>query len=372
VEVIMRAQIAAAIAVLAVALAPRAVFAAQLKDFSVLDEGKKARAVFTFSDTVKAEIISHYAGNYVALSIPSLSFSKSQLKSDYKPTSKELEPVYRFIRLVQGAKSGDPGEVRLYLTKPLTPADALVIQDGKSIEIEVLKPRGSKLPEADPDAPVWPGEPDRVRPSEQGDPTDSPAEPADSGGFVPDEPPAVEPADASEGSPPGQHEAPETETNDAPGGTDAPQGDSTETGDTSGASAASNEPHTPLGQLPGGSRPHPPLERGDDENGTAPVEEPGASVDIAPSGRSYQSFDLTQVPVNGIEIRNEPFNQALMELVAGTGFNVVVGEGVSTETVTLNFARKQISLKSALDMLCTAYSLTYTVEDDGIVIRGKP
>lgn len=341
----MRWQNFAATALIAAALAPRAALAAQLKEFSVKDEGKKARAVFTFSESVKAEVISHYANNFVALSIGGLGFSKAQTKADHKP-AKELESVYRFVRCVPGAKTGDPGEVRIYLSKPLTPADALVIQNGKSIEIEILKPRGSQPSTAEPaeqDWPLPPPEPDAAGPDEAEPLEAAPVEAA------PAEPGPAEPG-GSDSAAPVEAAAPLAENGDAT------------------AAEPPAEGSTPLGQLPGGSKPHPPSEP---VEASAEPAESGGSVEVAPSSRSYQSFDLTQVPVNGVEIKGEPFNEALMQLVAGTGFNVVVGAGVSTETVTLNFSKKQISLKSALDLLCVAYDLDYTVEDDAIVIRGK-
>lgn len=349
----MRWHSFAAIALIAAALLPRTVLAAQLKDFSVKDEGKKARVTFSFSEKVKAEVISHYANNFVALSIGGLGFSKAQTKADHKAESKALETVYRYIRCVPGAKAADPGEIRVYLAKPVTPADALVIQNGSSIEIEILKPRGSATGAPEPEDQAWPSE---------APPPSTPTPPTENHGTnvtAPPEEPAPAEAEPAEAGP----EAPAEESADS--NPPAVSGDSTE------AAPADGGGHTPLGQLPGGSKPHPPVKPPAEEPPPA-EEEPGGSVDILPSGRSYQSFDLTQVPVNGVEIKNEPFNQALMELVAGTGFNVVVGAGVSTETVTLNFSKKQISLKSALDLLCVAYNLDYTVEDDGIVIKGKP
>jgi hypothetical protein len=61
-----------------------------------------------------------------------------------------------------------------------------------------------------------------------------------------------------------------------------------------------------------------------------------------------------------------------MELVAGTGFNVVVGDGIDNETVYLNFKQKQLSLKSALETLCAVYQLSYDVRDDVITITAQP
>lgn len=85
-------------------------------------------------------------------------------------------------------------------------------------------------------------------------------------------------------------------------------------------------------------------------------------------GPSYRQRDLGTVAVNQREFRNLPFREAIMELVAGTGFNVVVGPGIDNETVYLNFKQQELSLKSALETLCTVYELAYSVSDDIISI----
>lgn len=369
----MRWHSFAATALIAMALLPRAAIAAQLREMEVRDEGKKARAVFSFSESVKAEVISHYANNFVALSISGLNFSKAQTKADHK-ANRDLEGVYRFIRCVPGAKPGDPGEVRIYLSKPLTPADALVIQNGKSIEIEILKPRGSQTAPSEPAEPDWPAPPAEPPAAEPHIAAPAELQPVES---APAEPASQEPEPA-EAAP--QEAEPQAEAEDGSGGVSVEPGPQTQpegSGDSTSIQPPAAGGSTPLGQLPGGSKPHPAPEAVPEEGSsvTEPAgkdEAAGGSVEIGINSRSYQSFDLAQVPVTGVEIRGEPFNEALMQLVAGTGFNVVVGEGVSTETVTLNFAKKQISLKKALDLLCVAYDLVYQVDDDAIVIRGKP
>ena len=83
---------------------------------------------------------------------------------------------------------------------------------------------------------------------------------------------------------------------------------------------------------------------------------------------SYKRFDLDQIPAQQVEIKDMHFREALMQLVAGSGFNVVVGDGIDNESVYLNFKNKQISLKEALETLCISYQLSYTVEDGAIVI----
>lgn len=89
------------------------------------------------------------------------------------------------------------------------------------------------------------------------------------------------------------------------------------------------------------------------------------------NSHSYKKFDLSQVPASKVEIKDIPFNEAIMLIVADSGFNVVVGEGVDRTKVMLNFTQKGISLESALDILCMAYELKYTVDDDAIIISRR-
>jgi hypothetical protein len=51
---------------------------------------------------------------------------------------------------------------------------------------------------------------------------------------------------------------------------------------------------------------------------------------------------------------------------------VVIADDVDNSEVTLNFAQKQLSLKSALDLLAQAFDLTWSLEDDAIVVKAKP
>ena len=113
-----------------------------------------------------------------------------------------------------------------------------------------------------------------------------------------------------------------------------------------------------------------------DETGNESVEESPAidtsSPEVKPevdlSSPSYRKFDLDKVPASMVEIKGIPFDEALLLIVAESGFNVVVGNGIDDTEVNLNFTKKGISLESALDILCMAYELKYTVDDDAIII----
>jgi hypothetical protein len=89
-------------------------------------------------------------------------------------------------------------------------------------------------------------------------------------------------------------------------------------------------------------------------------------------GPSYTDFDLDKVPVNQLVFKGKPFREALLELVSDSGYNVVIADDVDNSEVTLNFAQKQLSLKSALDLLAQAFDLTWSLEDDAIVVKAKP
>jgi hypothetical protein len=89
------------------------------------------------------------------------------------------------------------------------------------------------------------------------------------------------------------------------------------------------------------------------------------------AAHSYRKFDLSQVPASKVEIKGVPFDEAILMIVAGSGFNVAVGSGIDDTEVNLNFTQKGISLESALDILCMAYELKYTVDDDAIVISRR-
>lgn len=87
--------------------------------------------------------------------------------------------------------------------------------------------------------------------------------------------------------------------------------------------------------------------------------------------QSYRKFDLSQVPAAKVELKGVPFDEAIVTIVADSGFNVVVGSGIEDTEVNLNFTQKGISLESALDILCMAYELKYVVDDDAIVITRR-
>ncbi|MCB1221238.1 MAG: hypothetical protein H7A35_02640 [Planctomycetales bacterium] len=87
--------------------------------------------------------------------------------------------------------------------------------------------------------------------------------------------------------------------------------------------------------------------------------------------QSYRKFDLDKVPAAKVELKGMPFDEAILRIVADSGFNVVVGNGIDDTEVNLNFTQKGLSLKAALDILCMAYDLKYDVTDDAIVISRR-
>jgi hypothetical protein len=381
--------------------------AVELKDYKVSSDEKKIQMSFSFSAALKdadLQTISNYQGNFVALKVAGLRLSKQQLKADVPPKDDTLKPFYRFLRFVAGEKG--VGEVRIYLTKPVTPADVLVNLDEAKASVEIVKPWW-KLKSTPPPAesgehqpgfvPSEPAQPPAI-PDESQPPADESAAPPAEGGFREVTPP-------EDTAQPPEVPAPESGAETAPGGTEpaaAPgtggEGTAPESGaqppeesanpDTAPASEdASARPttgetynQTDVGELFGHGTGTTPSHQGTDSKETPSGVKPSSKRQ--PSGEQnpapgkdkrpgYTEFDLDQIPISGIEIRGLPFDEALLKLVASSGFNVVVGKDIEQTEVNLNFTQKQISLKNALDLLCIAYDLVYTVEPDAIVIKGK-
>ncbi|MCB1217725.1 hypothetical protein KDL44_10035 [bacterium] len=114
------------------------------------------------------------------------------------------------------------------------------------------------------------------------------------------------------------------------------------------------------------------------ESGTQPVSNQGNAQDVpvrpafdGSGSQSYRKFDLDKVPAAKVELKGVPFDEAILRIVADSGFNVAVGSGIDDTEVNLNFTQKGISLKAALDILCMAYDLKYDVTDDAIVISHR-
>jgi hypothetical protein len=357
------------------ALLPHWAAAAELKSHEVTDDQKVIHFTFKLSAEVQPEVEYFFDGNFYALHLPGLKLTRQQLKVNEIGAPKHLQPFYKNIRLVQGE---DEAQIRIYLTKLCSPADPqLMSWDKGIIQVDLLKPlfklEGETAPagaEASTPGAAPEQTPDFIPdnkaagteppPSVASEPTpavntgaDVPAEPT-SGTLRTGSPAvaasaaeaSVEPAGKTDGAPPSQ----------------AAQA----AADTAGEYGA-----TPAGELIDGA-PATPTKYSRQDGPTEPG--PSSSSTGAPAaspGPSYKQFDLASVPASSVEIRALPFRQAILELVAGCGFNVVVADEVDNSEVNLNFTQKELSLKSALDLLCIAYDLTYLVEDDAIVIKAK-
>ena len=426
-QIVQRWLVKAGVALVALAAWHGVARAVDLTSYTAKDEEKKLTLTFTFSAKVQADVISNFQGNFVALAVGELKFTKQQLAGDQLPAAEATVPFYRCVRFVTGEHAG---QIRVQLGKLATPADALVVPLDNRIDVEITKP-------------VWKLKPSETKPEEK------PAPPANGGpGFVPDETPPAPPAEElqppAEVTPPAESEtppaapeetpaAPETppSTEQAPGslrdgsspppatappsapaeppaeeqppaapeesGQAAPdegaagapeataQSPGTTGGEVYGQTSVSELPQGAPEETPPSTPPRRPLRPATPP--PTPTEQPEAEPTppalSAPSETSpppgmpsrthppYTEFDLDQVQISGIEVRDLPFNQAIMKLVAASGFNVVVGEGLDTTETTLSFRQRDISLKGALDLLCIAYDLVYTVEPDAIIIKRK-
>jgi len=355
------------LAVLAVTV--QCAWAVDLKEYKAKNNEKTILFTLDFSGSAPAEVVSNFQGNFVSLTVPGLKFNRAQLKGDHPPSDRSLLPFFRFLRFVAGDESG---QIRFYLGKTATPADVLVEQLDNRINVEITKPlwklkEGAKPPEAkEPAEEAKPGFIPDEKPAETepAPPETAPIEPeagAESG--TPEETPPESGAEALPEEPTGTDESAAPE---APAEPEAPAAPETPPAEAKPQDGEIYD-HTSVSDLPkAGEEPEPGSLRPSEPSGT----EPG--MPSATPNHPYTEFDLDKVPVAGIEIRGLPFDEALMKLVGSAGFNVVVGRDVEDTEVNLNFTQKQITLKSALDLLCIAYDLTYTIEGDAIVIKGKP
>jgi hypothetical protein len=312
--------------------------AAEIKLLNVgaVEDTKKVTLKFTFSEPVKPDVTYFYTHNYVGLRATGLTFTASQVRQSVPPPSAEAARAYRRVSFVQDKESG---EIRLYLMKPLTPADAQVVPYDTYTEVTLLKPFGQAPPEplATEDAEPEPA-------------SEANAEPlvAEAVSEVSSEPDAA-PTRADD------DEAPPT------------------------LRAGSPEPYAVPGAEPLEADPEPaaviepePVIEAEPEVAAQPDPEPAApDTPQRVGGPSYTDFDLDKVPVNQLVFKGKPFREALVELVADSGYNVVIADDVDNSEVTLNFAQKQLSLKSALDLLAQAFDLTWSLEPDAIVVRAK-
>lgn len=327
----------------------------RMTNVEAAEDAKHVKLTFTFSEPVKPDVTYFYTHNYVGLRATGLRFTSNQLKREVPPPSEDAARTYRAVRFVQDNESG---EIRLYLTKPLTPADAQVVPFDTYTEVTLLKPPGQGKPmtplteEQKPAAP----EPSPSNPEPAEAATETPVQPAPATGTATENetPPTLRTGT------PDEYTSPEAE-----GETEASEADAAEH-DTQPVQPAI-EPgkrdkfadHSPVDYTP--SEPEP---------GAKQAGPPQVAPRIG--GPSYKGFDLDKVPVNQLVFKGKPFREALMELVGDSGYNIVVADYVDNSEVTLNFAQKQLSLKSALDLLAQAFDLTWSVEDDAIVVKAKP
>jgi hypothetical protein len=364
---------------LAVILAalPGWALAAAISSHEVKDDEKTIHFTFKLNQEVKPEAEFFFDANFYALHLPGVTLTRQQEKAGQIEAPKSLQPFYKYIRLVQGEGEA---QIRIYLTKLCSPADPqLMGWDKGVIKIDLLKPLfkiegGAAAALAQPAA-------NSTQPGfiPDGQPGQSPA--------ATDKPEAkVEPAAAPGGTAPAEPAGPAA-SEPAPD-----NGGTLRTGNPAAIASKAEE-----AVAPNPTQPEPPSAAAQQASGTAEEyaatpagevipgnaapnkynrQEPGApQAQPAPgafsSGPSYKQFDLASVKANGVEIRALPFRQAILELVAGCGFNVVVADTVDNTEVNLNFTQKELSLKSALDLLCIAYDLAYEVQDDAIVIKTK-
>jgi len=315
---------------------------------------------------VKPDLTYQYNANYVGLRISGLRFTGAQLdRGDIPPPSSDARQTYRSVRFVQDKESG---EIRVYLTKPLTPADAQVVPFDTYTEVTLLKPNPGKGDDSAPDttdtpAPLVPEHPTlpapqqpQVTPQQQLPVTDTQPDSSTSDASDSDIP-TLRNGEVPVPPPTPQQVAPSPPEPVVP----APQ--SAPTNPASSNPAASKPPKV---------IPTPPQTDTASRQQTPPAQEPSQPTPQRLGGPSYTDFDLDKVPVNQLTFKGKPFREAILDLVAGTGYNVVVSDEVDNSEVYLNFNQKQLSLKSALDLLSLTFDLDWSVQPDAIVIKAKP
>lgn len=333
------------------------VWATGITDFKIQDQPKKIQLSFNFSDPFEYSTVSDFNSNILVLKIEGLELSKPQKQKDHRLEGDKDFKVLRFVRFQD---TGEQAEIRIYLGWEVTPADAQVVAFDERIEVDVLKPLHLAAPVTNTSA-------DEATWFIERDPAFGVTNDAD------DEAGLAEPNPIATGPDPTDPDGnsgmqvrslrnpdfPELTSSDGTGG-DSMETDSISEGESDPVEAGVDGI---AGDAVGS-------DGNDDSNYPDPSGDFRPAREFSPTP-SYKKFDLDDVEVNQLEFRGVPFNEVLLDLVAGTGFNVVVGEGIDNKELTLNFTKKKMTLKSALYILCTAYDLEYTVEDDAIIIRVK-
>jgi hypothetical protein len=321
-----------------------------------------------FDEAVEYHPIYNYAKNILVVQFKGLKLTRQQLRNGPAVHGAELKPLIQSGSFVQ---SGTTGDMRLQLVEGINPGDALLIERDKGIDIQFVLPDSAR-----PVKPAKPGKP-KPRPQTATTPKAPPQPAQPRASAAPGSEPGAGAAAPAGWQPPGDGGTltslnGQTYT-DPPITINGGEGETAAAGDNAGddnpgPAEGGFIPDSPGPDAATGGAEHPdPLHDLESANSFGPVS-PSEAAAPRPAGPSYKKFDLGRVDVKQLEIKGVPFRQALEELVAGCGFNVVVGDGIDNEPVYLNFTQKQLSLKSALETLCMAYELAYSVQDDAIVI----
>jgi hypothetical protein len=298
---------------LAVFAFPALAAAVEVTKVVTTDTAKKLSIEVHFDAEVQPVDKYYYDGNYVDLYIENLKVP-SKWRKDYSASDPSSD---NFFKVARFETVDNEYHFRFYLEKPADPSDVVVAMQGDFVKFELSKPF-YKLP--------LPGEDN----GESGAEEDSGAEGVEEDGdtqFIPDA--------GDTGTP----DAIEIEYTPVEGETGEADGDT--------ADGTATEIYTPV----------------------EPAAPDTAEPTVDDDRYTLELIDAT--PVARVQVSNTAFNEAVMMLVAGTGFNVIIGPEVDAETATLDFTQKEMSLKSALDILALVYGLKYVVEDDAIIIQSQ-
>lgn len=297
---------------LAVFAFPALAAAAEVTQVVTTDTAKKLTIEVHFDTEVQPVDKYYYDGNYVDLYVEHLKVP-SKWRKDYSASDPSSD---NFFKVARFQSVDNEYHFRFYLVKPADPSDVVVAMQGDFVKFELSKPF-YKLP--------LPGE-DNGEPGTEEEGGDQGAAEDSDTQFIPDS--------TGDDTP----DAIEIEFTPVEGDTGETDGDTVD--------GTTTETYTPV-----------------------EPQTQGAAEPAADDGYTLELIDAT--PVARVQVSNTAFNEAVMMLVAGTGFNVIIGPEVDAETATLDFTQKEMSLKSALDILSLVYSLKYVVEDDAIIIQSQ-
>lgn len=356
-----------ALAAALIALVPALASAASLSKSSAKTEPKKVVLSFSFSEGVDYEPVFHYKDNYVALKVKDLKFSSKQLRAGLAPSGSEQKACFRRVGYSQ--LKGE-GEIRIALSKQRSPGDVQVTPEDSVIRVEIFLPSALVKAGKAGDA----GEGFIPRGSNSGNGGNDAGEEEESSGPGPSTWPPQDNGAEAEAEENGAEESGAEESAAEESGVEESAAEEPG-GFRGGAEAAIDEGEAAaleaLAELEEATSEPAGMEESEAGMEEEAEESAGAAAEPIDSGPSYKQFDLSTVPVVQQQFTSVPLNEAVQRLIGDSGFNVVVGEGVNDTLVTLNFNQNQMSLKRALNALCMAYDLEYSVEDDVIIVRGK-